>query len=90
MWGGESARASASALARCHIIAPANGGNKQTRLSPVHTVTLAGFRLRTSCKGFAKLHVVEPRRNFQLNGTRGGDTSSNDGRPYPPRVLGLP
>lgn len=61
-----------------NIIAPANGGNKQTRLSPVHTVTLAGFRLRRRrrrrrYKGFAKLHVAEPRRNFDLMGrARGG------------------
>ncbi|KYN30457.1 hypothetical protein ALC56_15153 [Trachymyrmex septentrionalis] len=48
-----------------NIIAPANGGNKQTRLSPVHTVTLAGFRLRRrkvimlmNKKKFCKKNVV--------------------------------
>jgi len=52
-----------------NIIALANGGNKQTRLSYVHTVTLAGFRLRRRrYKGFAKLHVAELRRNFNLMG----------------------
>lgn len=82
-------RESVRARARLHnIIAPGNGGNKQTRLSPVHTVTLAGFRLRRRrrrrYKGFAKLHVAEPRRNFDLMGHArgeeggGGHTSRND------------
>jgi len=74
MQGGESARA--RARSPHNIIAPANGGNKQTRLSPVHTVTLAGFRLRRQrYKGFAKLHVAEPRRNFDLMGYARGEGS---------------
>lgn len=47
------------------------GGNKQTRLSPVHTVTLADFAFDVIRydEGFAKLHVAEPRRNFDLMGS---------------------
>lgn len=61
------------------------GGNKQTRLSPVHTVTLAGFRLRRRrYKGFAKLHVAEPRRNFDLMRHERGESAR---RAMTPRTL---